>query len=424
MNRLRNSVSNRGFHVDPSSAIHKEERRLKMFRFRCVAGFLAAMIIIGTGSPGFGELSPEFQLGARGVMSLNFDDTSEGSSSQINDFSDSSLTVGFRQKLYNRYRGQLVIGFQFPDADSDLGQLYFHQVFIKIEDRTNILKIGRSRVRSALIEFPTLRDDDALHFTDVLNPFSSGENTEESQYGDVFEVARIFGQRYWLRVHSEHFTKTPAPGTQETDFDMNALGVSFEYRVPESQRWNREVLNQAGIGFNSFRDVSRTGGGDGTLKNIIFSAVLNVRPDPVHFWDLRHQTIYNLGFDDVKRVADFGDMTRAKSVSAFTSLRYLYRKLERPAAQLSASYGYKTFPDLTKDTSQQQYVVNGFYRLGSNFDAGLQLQHLRFHGDLKDLFGGNETRVQFALIFSVDQSWNRQFDDRDSLLNLEHGYIP
>ena len=79
----------------------------------------------------------------------------------MNDFSDTAVLTGFRQKLYNNFRGQLVIGFQFPDAESNLGQVFYHHVFILLENKSSILKLGRSRVQSALIEFPTLRDDGA-----------------------------------------------------------------------------------------------------------------------------------------------------------------------------------------------------------------------------------------------------------------------
>ncbi len=383
--------------------------------------------VLGSGHPSWGELSPEFQLGSRGTMSFNGDFTSEEDTSALNDFSDTGLTIGFRQKLYSDYRGQMVIGFQFPDADSDLGQIFFNQVFLKVDDQSNILKMGRSRVRSALIEFPTLRDDDAIHFTDVLNPFSSGENSEDNQYGNVLEVSRVFGQRYWLRVHGEHFTEAPAPpATSETDFSLNAIGFSLEYRVPETQRWNRQILDQVGVSFNNFL-TERAGdynAVDKALKNIILSTTLNVYPDPVHFWDLRHQTIYNLGFDEITELTDYADLTRTSAWSTFTSLRYLYRRLERPTAQFALSFGYKAFPNLSNSTNQLQVIGNGFYRLGENFDIGLQLQHQRFNGDLEGLFGKSESRIQLALIYSVDQSWNNQFDERDSLLNLEHGYIP
>lgn len=377
--------------------------------------------VFGLSKPGFGELSPEIQLGARGVISFNGVFASEDNISEISDFSDTGLLIGFRQKLYCDYRGQMVIGLQFPDADSGLGQVFYHQVFMKIEGKSNVFKIGRSRVRSALIEFPTLRDDDALHFTDVLNPFSSGEDSEDSQYGNVLEASRVFAQRYWLSIHGEHFVEFP-----QMDFGFNAVGASLEYRVPETQRWNRGILDQIGIGFNSFLtdrpgDFSEM---EQALKNLVFSTVLNIHPDPVHFLDVRHQTIYNVGFDEVEELAEYADMTQASSLATFTALRYLYRRLEHPTAQLTLAFGYKTFPDLSKSADQLQFIVNGLYRLGENFDVILQFQHRSYGGDLEKLLGESESIIQLGLIYSVDQRWNDQFDDRDSLLNLEHGYIP
>ena len=375
----------------------------------------------------YSQVTPEFQLGARGVVSFNTDVANHKTTSAVNDFSDSGLLVGFRQKMYNKFRGQLVIGFQFPDADSDLGQLFFHQTFVKLEDRTNIIKLGRSRVRSALIEFPTLRDDDAMAFTDVLNPFSNGQNSEDNQYGNVAEYAHVFKQRYWIRIHGEHFTKSPIPPeTSETDFSLNAVGFSLQYRVPRTQIWNRPILQQIGIGFNNFL-TDRPGYSskwDQALKNVIFSTILNLRPDPVYFWDIRGQLIYNLGFEEITAVTDYAELTRAKSVGGFISLRYLHRKLERPDIQVALSAGYKTFPDLTNKTDQYQLVGNLFYRLGAEFDVALQVQYKQFRGDLKNLYGDNQIRFQIGLVYSIDHAWNRQFDDRDSLLNLEHGYIP
>jgi len=373
---------------------------------------------------GYSGVTPEILLGARGIASMNLDYTPGGGEETVSDFSDTSLLVGFRQKLYNKYRGSLVIGFQFPDEGSQLEPILFHQVFLRVEDRTNIFKTGRTRVKSAMIEFPTLRDDDAIDFTDILNPFSSGEDAEDNQYGNIMEATRIFGQRYLLSAYGEHLrNKTEAVSK---DFGFNALGLSFQYRVPESQRWNREVLDQIGISLNTAL-TSRPGYSnelDKALKSITFSTILNIRPDPVHFWDLRHQSIFNLGFSEVKGLKDYADLARARSISTFTSLRYLYRKLERPALQAALSYGYKAFPGLTNKSSQHQVIANGFYRIGENFDAGLQVRYRKNTGDLKTLAGEYEAAIQFALIYSIEQLWNSQFDDRESLLNLEHGYIP
>ncbi len=375
-------------------------------------------------STGSAEVTPEILLGARGITSLNLDYSSGGDSEEVSDISDTSLLVGFRQKLYSRYRGTLVIGFQFPDEGSQLEPILFHQVFLRVEDRTNIFKIGRTRIRSAMIEFPTLRDDDAIDFTDILNPFSSGEDSEDNQYGNIIEVTRIFGQRYRISAYGEHLKEENENISR--DFGFNALGLSFQYRVPVSQRWNREILNQIGISLNTALTgrPGYSGEIDKALKSITVSTILNIRPDPVHFWDLRHQSIFNLGFSEVKGLKDYSDLARARSVSTFTSLRYLYRKLERPALQAALSYGYKAFPDLANNSSQHQLIANSFYRIGENFDVGLQLRYQKNSGDLKAVIGEHETEIQFALIYSIEQLWNSQFDERESLLNLEHGYIP
>ena len=150
------------------------------------------------------ELSPEIQLDAHAVISTNVDATDD-TTFAVSDLSDTSVLLGFRQKLYGRYRGQFVVGLQFPEAGSDLGPVFYHHAFIKVEDEANILKIGRSRVMSSLIEFPTLRDDDALHFTDTLNPFSAGNDSEDSQYGEVIELSRGFGQRVRLNLPDASF---------------------------------------------------------------------------------------------------------------------------------------------------------------------------------------------------------------------------
>ncbi len=374
-----------------------------------------------------GQISPEIQLGARGVMSINLNVSPEKTNTAVNDFSDSGILLGFRQKLFNDFRGRFVIGMQFPDANSDLGQIFFHQTFIQLDDRTNIIKLGRSRVASSLIDFPTLRDDDAIYFTDVLNPFSAGANSEDNQYGNVLEYTHIFAQRYRVQIHGEHFSKTPIPpATTETDFNLNSIGVSFIYRVPTSQLWERPVIQQIGLGINNFLTdrPGYTNEIDQMLPNFIFSTIINVLRDPVYFLDFRGQVIYNKGFDEITSITDNYSMTRTKSVSAFASVRYLLRKMERPTVQISVSAGYKDFSNIVNSTNQLQLIFNAFYRLGANFDVGLQIQYNKNKGDLQTLLGSSETRFQIALVYSIEQLWNSQFDDRESLLNLEHGYIP
>jgi len=37
--------------------------------------------------------------------------------------------------------------------------------------------------------------------------------------------------------------------------------------------------------------------------------------------------------------------------------------------------------------------------------------------------GGNDTRVQFGIAFSLETRFNDTIGERNSILNLEHGYI-
>jgi hypothetical protein len=404
----------------------KKHKEIAMSKLTILVGAALIFAVAATESV-FSEVSPEIQLGARGVMSFNTDIKKDQTANTVSDFSDTDLMLGLRQKLYNKWRGQLVIGFQFPDAESDLGQVFFHQTFIKLENKSNIFKMGRSRVQTSLVQFPTLRDDDALQLTTVLNPFSSGEDSEDHQYGNVLEYDHIFGQRFWFRLHAEHFRKAPAErGAPETDFGLNAIGFVLQYRVPLSQRWNRPFIQSVGLSMNNFLTdrPGFTSEYDRAMKNLIFGFVVNLRPDPVHFWDLRSQTIYNAGFDEVTTIGDFSELARAEAIASFSSIRYLYRRLERPTLQVALSGGYKKFLNTSRTTELIQAVGSVFYRLGQNFDVGVQVQYQSFSGDLKEMYGASEGRFQLSFIYSIDQSWNNQFDDRESLLNLEHGYIP
>ncbi len=365
------------------------------------------------------QVLPEIELGAKGVMSGNFENNNTIASSAVSDFSDSQLLLGFRQKLYNNWRSQMVFGMQFPDADSDLGQVFYNHVFLKLENQKNIFKIGRSTTQTILNEFPTLRDDDALLFNYALNPFADGTNTQDNQYGNVIEYTHVHNQRYWLTFHGENFTNLSEPN----NFDLNAYGGSFLYSVPESQRWDRAIIQRLGVSYNNYVDEqTNTTGSDDLLSNILGTVTLNLRPDPVHFIDLKIQGIYNQGSNTVDRMSTYSEYVRMPSISTFGTIRYIYRKLERPFLQTSLGFGYKTFVNLN-ESEQLIGIANVFYRIGDNFDMGFQYRYLSNRGQTELLFGQTEHKIQLALIYSVSQLFNNQFDTRNSILNLEHKYL-
>ncbi len=381
--------------------------------------YFIVFLALGVVSVAHTQVSPEIELGAKGVMSGNIVALDADATSAISDFSDSQLLLGFRQKLYNHWRSQMVFGMQFPDADSDLGQVFYNHVFLKLENRNNIIKIGRSVTQTILNEFPTLRDDDAMQFNYSLNPFSSGDNTQDNQYGNVIEYTHILKQRYRFTIHGENFADLSAPD----NFELNSFGASFLYIVPESQLWNRDIIQRAGISYNNYlTDRPGYNGADELLKNILGTITLNIQPDPVHFVDLKIQGIYNSGFSTVNSISSYSDYVRTTSYSTFGTLRYLYRRYERPSFQASAGFGYKSFSNVA-GSEQFIGIINMFYRLGADFDLGFQYRYTKNNGQTGALFGKDEHRFQIALVYSVSQLFNNQFDNRDSILNLEHNYI-
>ena len=365
------------------------------------------------------QVSPEIELAAKGVVSGNLTIDNANTTSAVSDFSDSQLLLGFRQKLYSAWRGQMVFGAQFPDAQSDLGIVFFNHVFIQVEDQKNIIKIGRSTAQTILNEFPTLRDDDAIQFNYSLNPFSNGTNTQDNQYANVIEYTHIFGQRNWLMFHGENFADLSAP----EDFALNSFGVSYLYIVPESQLWNRNIVQRVGISYNNYiTNQPEYSGYDKLLKNVLGTITLNVKPDPIHFIDLKIQGIYNVGFQSIDSLNEYDDYVRTPSLSTFGTIRYLYRKYERPLIQVTAGFGYKSFFNFS-GSQQMIFIANVFYRIGENFDVGFQYRYLKNNGLTGDLFGVKENRFQIALVYSINKIFNNQFDDRNSILNLEHNYI-
>ena len=197
------------------------------------------------------------------------------------------------------------------------------------------------------------------------------------------------------------------------------------YRVPESQVWNRNVLQQIGVSVNNFiNTVVGDGNSDKkTLTSLVGAATFNIKPDPVHFIDLKTQVVQNFGFGEVKDITDYNSYTRTKGTSYFGMLRYLNRKLERPRYQVSAGFGYKDFSNVGNNTNQWMIISNVFYRVGNNFDLLFQYRYNQNNGELIPLLGESQHRFQAGIAYTFSKIFNNQFDNRNSILNLEHGYI-
>ncbi len=334
------------------------------------------------------------------------------------DFSDTAVLLRGRLQLFPELRGGSVVGFQFPDADSDLGVVFFHQTYVFLEGRNFGLKVGRSRIQSSIVEFPTVRDDDMLPYTDTLNPFSVGTTTEDHQYGNTLEVTGILAAKYFLSAHAEHLFLTPGDGGA-VDFTLNSFGSSLYYRnIPD--RIDSGVVREIGVGMN-YNDA-KDDGRPATWTAIAGGAV-NLYPDPIHLFDFRLQGIYNHG-DPGADLSNANGTFRARSARGGAAFRYLYSRGMVPTMQIALVGGYARYIGFGGANSWSG-VLNGFYALGYGFDVGMQYQLSRNSAQVRTALGTPELAhvPQAILRFGYELDVN-PLPNRDSILNVEHGYIP
>ena len=334
------------------------------------------------------------------------------------DFSDTALLLRGRTQLYRGIRGGSVFGLQFPDADSKLGVVFFHQAYVFVQSRHLDIKVGRSRLLSSIIEFPTVRDNDLLPFTDALNPFSDGSTTEDHQYGNVLEISGNIASKYFLSVHAEHLFLTP--GDQNSvDFSLNSIGTTLSYKnIPA--RINNGRVRRLGVGFNYY---DAKGDKRPATWNVIAGGAINLLPDPIHLVDFRLQAIYNNG-DARTAMTDANSTYRIRSLRVAGALRYLYAKAMIPTFQLALVGGYARYGD-DGSADSLSGVINGFYSLGGDFDVGVQYQLRRDSAQVRGALDTPELAhaAQVVLRFGYELTVNA-LPNRDSVLNNEHGYIP
>ncbi|GMR14243.1 MAG: hypothetical protein BMS9Abin29_2486 [Gemmatimonadota bacterium] len=380
------------------------------------------------------ESSPRFTIGGRGLASFNInraslDGPGGGTATDdgaVSDFSDSFLLLRLDQLLYERHRAGMVIGFLFPDAETDLGEVFYNQVNVFYDAKTFAGTMGRTRLNNFLFEFPTLREEDVLDYGFVLNALSNAKNSEFSRYGNVVK-AEAFALNSRLAVGGQvaNWTVTDSTGARVDDFEINAFSGQVTYRLPGAIRYT-EVLRQAGVAVHA-QDVQVPG--QRWIYSFLASGAVNLTRHPLRNIELAGQVVYNRGISDAasgtERAARLGTpmgRARARSTAFMASLRFLRRPYQLERLQASVTGGYKSYEDI--DASQFVLVPNLFFRLGQGVDLGVQYQFETFRGELAAIRGrSREHSVKLTLAFNFQARFNDYFGDRDDILNMEHGYV-
>ena len=156
--------------------------------------------------------------------------------------------------------------------------------------------------------------------------------------------------------------------------------------------------------------------------DMLAAAWLGLVLDPVHAVDLRVQGMYSFGIENV--VLDTPAATQqARAIAAVASIGYTYRRRLLPAWRTNVIGGYRRYTEVERD--QWSIAGNLFHAIGATVEVGLQYQFQRRDAAIPSAFGDDqEHSIKLALTGSFETVLGRLFDERDSLLNTEGGYLP
>ena len=374
------------------------------------------------------SVAPQIEITGTGVGTLDLGhlrndlpESGQGSESQIN-ISDSALVVGAAQRLYKGGIGSFALGgLALDQTNTGRGtQIFLHQAYVDYQTQSLEAYLGRTDTPTAqIVTFPTLRGDDLITFTNLLDPFSDGQNVEEHRYSNVGAVTFNQGLHTFENFHVQHLINSAsanAPG----DTGLNSYGASVQYLGLPGLEAVEKVISYGG-GYEH-RSVARADGGRSDA--VYAGGVINLKPSLVNLIDLRVLDNYTFG-NDLRGFRNTSDTFRANSNAITAAIRYLHSPFGKPASQISLTVGYKSY-DRVGSASSVGVALTGVKRLGDGFDAVAQYVYQHRGDALAVAYGGahEENSVQVGFIFNFDTLFNRSVGPRRSLLNLQHQYIP
>lgn len=341
------------------------------------------------------------------------------SSSQVN-VSDSSLLIGAAQRLYKGGIGSFSLGgLAVDETNTGRGtQLFLHEAFVDYQARSLETYFGRTDQPTAqIVTFPTIRGDDLITFTNLLDPFSNGQNVEEHRYSNVAAITLNQGLTTYENFHVQHLINSAGSAG---DTGLNSYGASFQHLgLPTLEAIERVPSYGAGY---EYRSVGHSNGGNS--QAVYAGGVINLKPSLANLVDLRVLDNYTFG-NSLNTFRSTPDTFRADSNAITAAVRYLHSPFGKPSEQLSLTAGYKSY-DKVHGAGSYGLALTGVKRLGQGFDAVAQYIYQHRDDTLAAAYGGahEDSTFQVGFIFNFDATFNRSIGPRRTLLNLQHQYVP
>lgn len=369
--------------------------------------------------PAAPQPAAQFDYGLRGVGSINAQKGYGGANALGTiDISDTYAYVRARTPMFApEHRAGTMFAVTFPDQFYEPGTLLVAEANVFYETRWLSVRVGRGRIASLVVPMPTFRDDDMIRFTGAQNPFTDGRSTADHQYGNVAEAAVWATPRLFAQVHLENLSNFVLQPQSLSSFVLNSYGLMLGYReLPSLARTS--VVRRLAIGMNTYRVDLPT---QEVLVDAVAGAWINLVPDPVHTVDWRVQAIYDRGVPSLG-IVTLPDTFRVEQAMVTSSFGYEYRREMLPTFRTNVIGAYKRY---IKDGIDQFTIAgNAFYALGATTDIGVQYQ-FRSRVGIPEAFGDDFAHsVKIGLIVALDGTTTPIFSERNSLLNVESGYLP
>ncbi|MGD8940467.1 MAG: hypothetical protein PVJ72_13865 [Gammaproteobacteria bacterium] len=357
------------------------------------------------------EVIPRMTLGGRVISTLDAVDLdSEPEAKGGINLSDSAILMRFDKRMYRNGVAGAVVGIKEREDT-----VAFHQLHAFYWNRDYRFELGRTRLRNSLIEFPLIRDDDLLDYTHIGNASSNEEFDQLYGKTAAFDwyldrKIQTFGMWAGTRHNGEPAEFPDAP----EGFD--SFGAGYVYEQPEDLRYVKRIRH-AGIMYD--RQKVHAAGEDKWMDAVTAGIEFNLNMNPLSNWSLGLQTIYNNGLDNASDLDSVANRARVKSTSLVASVRYTGRPKLLTRWQAAITTAVKDYADVDSAT-QWSIAPNAVYRIGQGVDVFAQVKYTDYGEALGD---GSDTVGQLGVAFSLEAMFNDNIGERDSILNLEHGYI-
>lgn len=366
------------------------------------------------------EVIPRITLGGRVITTLDAVnlDSDASAKGKINP-ADSSLLLRFDKRMFHQGTAGAVVGFK-EEANGDKGDVRIHELHTFYRARDFDVLLGRTRLFNTVIELPLLRDDDFLTYSHVGNASSNEEYDQlyaNQLRFDWFVDKKIQRIGLWTGTRINEAAIAAAPD------GFDSMGLGYVYQQSEELRYVKR-LRHAGLLLD--RQKVTTASGSQWLNAVIAGVEFNLNRNPQANWSMALQAIANQGVDGVLLSTIVNGATdavasraAAKANAYVAALRYTARPHLLTRWQAALNVAYKDYSDLA-DATQWSLAPTFVYRIGQGVDLVAQAKYTDYSAGMG---GGTDTIMQLGISFSLEALFNDTIGKRDSILNLEHGYI-